>query len=104
MLRYLLLIIGLFLTKSTSAQQYPPLEVLVKKSFEEIDSMLFPYYEVGNYEACIHFMNGSKEKAKLEFGVQDSIYASYAMGLGFFCESVGAYKRAESLFKEAPLE
>jgi CHAT domain-containing protein len=100
MLRYLLLIIGLFLTKSTSAQQYPPLEVLVKKSFEEIDSMLFPYYEVGNYEACIHFMNGSKEKAKLEFGVQDSIYASYAMGLGFFCESVGAYKRAESLFKE----
>jgi CHAT domain-containing protein len=45
-------------------------------------------------------MNGAKEKAKIEFGIQDSVYASYAMGLGFFCEKIGQYKRAEALFKE----
>lgn len=100
MLKHLLLILVLLSTNMASAQEYPPLEVLVKKTFEEIDSMLLPYYNVGDYEGCIYFMNAAKEKAKLEFGVQDSIYASYAMGLGFFYESVGAYKRAESLFKE----
>jgi CHAT domain-containing protein len=100
MLRFLLLIIGLLSTNTISAQQYPSLEVLVKKTFEEIDSMLMPHYGVGNYDGCIYFMNAAQEKAKIEYGVQDSVYASYTMGLGFFCESVGQYKRAEALFKE----
>ena len=70
-------------------------------SYAEIDSLVLIPDAKGDYAACIPYMEAGREKAKLEFGEQDSVFAEYTNSLGFYYDYTGQYTKAESLFLQA---
>jgi CHAT domain-containing protein len=70
------------------------------KSYAEIDSLIMTHYQNGAYEKTIVCTNFARKKARMEFGVKDSIYANYTANLGFFYHKRGEYEKAEAFYLE----
>jgi CHAT domain-containing protein len=70
-------------------------------SYTAIDSITISYYQKGAFDKAIPYFVAAREKAKNEFGQQDSTYASYTNGLGFFYLKMGQYNKALALYTQA---
>lgn len=73
----------------------------INLSYAEIDSLSSDFYENGNLDECVLLMQVGREKAKIDFGEEDSTFASYTNGLGFYFYEIGNYDKALPLFMEA---
>lgn len=72
-----------------------------KLSYEELDSLIYLFYEGDEFDFCIEYTDAARQKAKEEFGEQDSVYAFYTNDLGFFYHNIGDYLQAEKYYLEA---
>lgn len=72
-------------------------EDLSKLSYTVIDSFVNLNYEKSNYSKVILYLQAGKDKAELEYGTLDTIFAEYTGNLGFFYKRLGQYKKAEPL-------
>jgi len=70
-------------------------------SFMEMDSLTMVFYQKGDYKNCALLAEDAMEKAKVEFGEQDSIFATYTGNSGFFYYKLGDYKKAEDYYQQA---
>jgi len=70
-------------------------------TYNEIHSTMMEHYQKGDYPMAIGYMAAGREKARSEFGEQDTTYALLTMNLGFFKSEVGEMELAESLFLES---
>ena len=76
-----LLFFFFFLTQYALAQQ--TYKAYLELSYAEIDSLSIISYQKGDFELCRQLMQAGRRKAKVEFGEQDSIFATYTNNLGF---------------------
>jgi CHAT domain-containing protein len=69
-------------------------------NYPEIDSLMYIEYRKGAYDKAIPYMQAGREKAKVEFGQQDSVFSKYTVNLGFFYTHTGQYDQALPLYIE----
>jgi CHAT domain-containing protein len=72
-----------------------------KLTYSGIDSVMMIHYQKRDYAMAIAYMEAGQEKARSEFGEQDTTYALLTANLGFFKVEVGEMELAESLLLEA---
>jgi CHAT domain-containing protein len=70
-------------------------------SYAEIDNLMRSEYQKGRYNIVIPIMQAGRQKAKVDFGTIDSVYALYTNNLAFFYEKCGAYDKALPLYFES---
>ncbi|BDS09461.1 CHAT domain-containing protein [Aureispira anguillae] len=70
-------------------------------SFSTLDSLINSCYSKGNFKQAIVYMEQAQTQARAALGEQDSVYATYTDGLGFFNYMAGQYQKAEQLYLEA---
>jgi len=70
-------------------------------SYAEIDSLFVMPYQQGDFDECLLYMQAGREKAREDFGEQDSVFADYTDNLGFFYFQIGRYAKAATLYVEA---
>jgi CHAT domain-containing protein/Flp pilus assembly protein TadD len=68
----------------------------IQLSYAELDSLNNLESQKGNYDKAIPYAQAAKEKAKNEYGEQDSIFAEYAFKLGFLYGQQGQHEEAEA--------
>jgi CHAT domain-containing protein/Tfp pilus assembly protein PilF len=85
-------------TFSTSGQNYKKYMPL---SYHDIDSLMYIEYGKSAFDKAIPFMQAGREKAAIDFGQQDSVFAEYTGNLGYFFYETGNYDKALPLLKEA---
>ncbi len=93
-----------FYTMILSAQELSSLSdstALSKLSYDELDSIIDVFYNKGDYMSTFPYVHGKINKAKLEFGEMDSVYAISIQELGFYYGQLGEYKKAEPLYLKA---
>lgn len=71
------------------------------KSYKKVDELIKGYYRSGQYQEAILATNLLRERAKVDYGVQDSVYNNYTANLGFFHHKTGQYEKAEAFYLEA---
>jgi len=70
-------------------------------SYSEIDSVASISYQKGAYNKIILYYKAAQEKAKGDFGQQDSVFAEYTDNLAFSYNKIGQYNKALQLFEQA---
>ena len=93
------LLFFLLLTQCALAQQ--DYKAYLKFSHAEIDSLAYVEYRNGAYGKAILLAQAGREKVKVEFGEQDSLFAEYTYNLGFFYQRMGQYEKALPLLIQA---
>jgi len=78
-----------------NAQQYRDL------SYLEIDSIVHSFYLNGKFGKAIPYVIAAREKAKIDFGEQDSIFAEYTNSVGFFYTKIALYEKALPFYIQA---
>lgn len=63
-------------------------------SYPEIDSLMYIEYGKGAFNKAIPLMMAGREKAKIEFGTQDSVFTEYTNNVGAFYQLAGQYTLA----------
>jgi CHAT domain-containing protein len=71
------------------------------KTYKEIDLLVTKYFREGTYMEEITCTIFAREKAKMEFGREDSVYIEYTANLGFFYQKAGEYAKSEALYLES---
>lgn len=85
----------IFIFNYSQAQDYKkylPLE------YSEIDSLMLISYKKGAYKQASLYMEAAQEKARVDYGEQDSSFANYTADLGFFYSKMGKYDKALPLY------
>lgn len=62
--------------------------------YPEIDRLMYIEYGKGSFDKAIPLMLAGREKAKVEFGTQDSVYTEYTNNVGAFYQLAGQYALA----------
>ncbi|BDS09369.1 CHAT domain-containing protein [Aureispira anguillae] len=93
---YICLIFILVLRVSIQAQDLD----LMKLNYAELDSLIEIKKVKEAYKLAIPYVQASRQKAKVEFGIEDTLYINYTADLGLFLYYIGHYKEAESLWLE----
>ena len=98
---YLLLLLLLFINLPLQLIAQNSIQELDQLSYKELDSLMYIVYKKGEYDSAIKLMAAGQNKAKMEFGVYDSVYADYTANLGLFYKKKGQYDVALELYEEA---
>ncbi len=72
-----------------------------KLSYEELDSAIDKLYNDGQHNEALLLVKTSRERAKLAFGITDTIYANYTTQLGLLIQNKGQFSASEVLLLEA---
>ncbi len=70
-------------------------------SYKELDSLTLYYYNQGKYKKCIPILKFCRQKAKKEYGIMHTDYATYNADLALVYDILGQYKLAIQHYQEA---
>jgi LPXTG-motif cell wall-anchored protein len=71
------------------------------KTYAEVDALVIKHYRVNAYDQAIICTEFAREKSRVEFGKEDSVYIGYTANSGFFYYNAGRYEKAEAVYLEA---
>ena len=81
--------------------QYPFAQDIENLSYSEIDSLMYIEYNKGAFDKAISLLQAGQDKAKIDFGQQDTIFADYCVWGGFLHYTMGNYDKALPLYIQA---
>ncbi len=69
-------------------------------SYEELNKKVEELYYNANYKDAANMAKVGREKARLEFGMQDTTYSKFTGHLALLYQVLGNYEEAEKLYKQ----
>ena len=90
--------ISLILFQYSYAQEHTK---YISLDYPSLDSLMYLNYGKGSYQEAILLMQAGRQKALIDFGEQDSTFASYTSNLAFFHSTIGNYDKALIFYNQA---